>query len=176
MNRYWFLTATSYGTRLPGDTRGFVSNVDDHQGGHVRHNEVWQPFDEDHPGLNDHARSMMAGPAIYFTREQAESILEQFQETALYRGWQLLAVAIMTDHVHIVVGVLGDPDPDTLHRDFKSYASRRLNQQWGKPPSETWWTKGGSKRKLKDLEAIREKIAYVRSQPNPLVIWVAEGW
>ena len=29
MDRYWLLTWTTYGTWLPGDARGFVSNVAD---------------------------------------------------------------------------------------------------------------------------------------------------
>jgi REP element-mobilizing transposase RayT len=176
MNRYWFLTFTTYGSRLPGDRRGFVSNVADALGNPVRHNQLWQPFDQDHPGLRSYAASRMKGPMVLFQKVQAETILAQFQETARYRGWQLLAVAIMPDHVHIVVGVPGDPEPETLLRDFKSYASRSLNEGWGKPKSDTWWTGGGSTRKLKDLTAIREKIEYVRNQPNSLVIWVAEGW
>jgi REP element-mobilizing transposase RayT len=176
MNRYWFLTLTTYGTRLPGDRRGFVSNVADANGESIRHNHVWEACDADHPGLERYAQSRMRGPAVYLDREQAEAILAQTKETAAYRGWQLLAVGIMIDHVHIVVGVPGDPDPENLLRDFKSYASRRLNKTWGKPPSETWWTEGGSRRKLKDEIAVREKIQYIRDQPNPLLIWVADGW
>jgi hypothetical protein len=54
----------------------------------------------------------------------------------------------MNNHFHIVAGVLGDPDPHDLMRDFKSYASRRLNRNWAKPESGTWWTESGSVRKL----------------------------
>src|SRR5262245_19975055 len=154
MNRYWFLTFTSYGARLPGDRRSFVSNVTNADGIRERHNQVWQPFDANHPALLNYSANQMTGPTICFVIEQARVMLDQFQETAKYRGWQILAVGILADHVHMVVGVPGDPDPDQLLREFKSYASRRLNQQWGKPASETWWTRGGSKRKLKDEAAI----------------------
>lgn len=58
----------------------------------------------------------------------------------------------MANHVHLIVGVPGDPDPATLLRDFKSYASRALNLNSGdsRPPSGTWWTEQGAKRKNLD--------------------------
>jgi hypothetical protein len=143
MDRYWLLTSTTYGAWLPGDRRGFVSNVREGPGPEVRHNIPGTPVDEDMPGLEEHARSKLKGPPIFFALEHAEALLEQFQETAKYRGWTLLAVAIMSNHFHIVVAVSGDPDPGTLLGDFKSYGSRKLNRRWGKPPSETWWTGGG---------------------------------
>ena len=76
------------------------------------------------------------------------------------------------DHFHVVVGVPGDPDPDDLLRDFKSYASGGLNKLWTKPASDTWWTTSGSKRKLPDHNAVLAAIEYVKNQPNPLLIWV----
>jgi REP element-mobilizing transposase RayT len=173
VDRYWFLTWTSYGTWLPGDERGFVSNVQDGPGPEVRHNLPGTPYDQDMPGLRHSARAALKCPPIYLVLEQAQQLLEQFQETAHYRGWQLLAVGIMRNHVHIVVGVPGDPDPSDLLGDFKAYGSRALNRKWAKPASGTWWTESGSKRKLKDEVAVREVVQYVRDQPYPLVIWTA---
>jgi hypothetical protein len=70
------------------------------------------------------------------------------------------------------VGVPGDPDPSDILGDFKGYGSRPLNRRWGKPPSGTWWTEGGSKRKLPDEQAVGGAIRYVRDQPNPLAVWL----
>jgi REP element-mobilizing transposase RayT len=83
----------------------------------------------------------------------------------------LLAVAIMSNHVHLVVGVNGDPDPTKVLGDFKAYASRALTRRWRKPPSGTWWTYAGSKRKLPDERAVNDAINYVRRQPNALIAW-----
>ena len=47
--------------------------------------------------------------------------------------WELLGVAVMAQHIHLVVGVGGDPDPEKIIGDFKSYGSRALNRRWGKP-------------------------------------------
>jgi REP element-mobilizing transposase RayT len=176
MDRYWLLTWTTYGTWLPGDARGFVSNVADETGHGVRHNVAGTPCDADLPRLRDFMVQSLKGDPTYLTPAQAEVLLAQFQETARFRGWQLLAVAIMANHVHIVVGVAGDPDPETLLRDFKSYGSRALNRRWGKPASGTWWTESGSRRKKAAEAALREAIRYVREQEYPLLTWVAPGY
>src|SRR5690242_6610356 len=149
MDRYWLLTWTTYGTWLPGDRRGFVSDLRDAEGTKVRHNEPGTPCDADLLGLQHHSRSVMKAEPILLDVEQAHVLLEQLKETARFRGWSLIAVAIMANHVHLVVAVPGDPEPTTLLQSFKAYGSRALSRRFGKPPAETWRTESGSVRKLK---------------------------
>ena len=94
----------------------------------------------------------------------AELLLAQFQETARHRGWGMLAAAVMRGHVHRVVGVLGDPEPDVMLRDFKAYGSRVLNRRFSRPGSGTWWTEGGSKRVKRTEEAVAAAVRYVARQ------------
>src|SRR5438034_1219736 len=110
MDRYWLLTWTTYGTWLPGDERGFVSNVREGPGPEIRHNVPGTPYDADRSGLEAAARRSLKCPPVRLTAEQATLLLRQFHETAAFRNWVLLAVAIMANHVHLVVGVPGDPD------------------------------------------------------------------
>jgi len=183
MHRYWLLTSTFYGNWLPGDERGFVSRVrdvrleDDVRAGKSRHrhNIPGTPYDEDFRGLHRHAQQELRGDPVRIDHEQAQVLLKQFQETACYRGWVLLAVAIMSNHIHIVVGADGDPDPTRMLGDFKAYGSRALSACGDKPASKTWWTYGGSKRKLPDEAAVLAAVEYVHSQPSALVIWIASG-
>jgi REP element-mobilizing transposase RayT len=101
--------------------------------------------------------------------------LGQFRETARIRGWSLLAVSIMAHHFHIVVGVAGDPSPSKILGDFKSWGTRTLSARFGEPPSKTWWTERGSKRKLADEAAVVGAIWYaLREQINPLLTWSPE--
>jgi len=180
MDRYWFLSSTFYGNWLPGEQRGFVSRVRDLRPGDPQsksrhdHDQPGTPYDEDMAGLRRHAEGELHGPPIRINSEQAQILLNQIRETAGCRGWQLLAVAIMANHVHWVVGVDGDPDPSKLLGDFKAYGSRALNRISGKPVSKTWWTYDGSKRKLRNEGAIRNAVKYVRDQELPLVTWVNE--
>jgi REP element-mobilizing transposase RayT len=172
MDRHWLLTWTTYGTWLPGDQRGFVSEVNDGAGARVIHNVPGTPYDADWDHLRHDSRNRLKCQPIRLRLKQAEVVLQQFHETASYRGWQLIAVAIMANHVHVVVGVPGDPNPERILGDFKSYASRALNQQYDRPESGTWWTESGSKRKLKDEIAILGAVAYARDQEFPLLTWI----
>jgi REP element-mobilizing transposase RayT len=171
MDRYWLLTWRTYGTWLPGDERGFVDPVLDEQGHRVIHNLPGTPIDADNPRLHKYSQEILRGPAVYLTREQAAALLEQFQETARHRGWELLAVSILPNHVHLIVGVNGDPDPASLLRDFKSYGSRRLNRLWPIPASRTWWAESGSRRILRTDEYRFQAMQYVLKQSEALLIW-----
>jgi len=173
MDRYWLLTWTTYGSWLPGDRRGFVSNVPSKSGPSVRHNSPDTPPDADIPWMRTHALGLLESEIVRLTREQAESVCDQFEETAKFRGWELLAGAVMANHIHLVVGVQGDPEPDSLLKDFKSYASRRLNRLFGR--RERWWTEGGSKRKLPDETAVHAAVEYVKNQEFPLVTRLHHG-
>jgi REP element-mobilizing transposase RayT len=174
MDRHWFLTWTTYGSWLPGDRRGFVGQLRDDNDLPYIHDLPGTPCDADVPQLEKAMRAAMNGPPIRLTHDQATTVTAQFHETAAYRNWLLLAVGVMANHIHIVVGVPGDPEPDKLLHDFKAYASRRLNRNWARPMNGTWWTESGSKRKLRDEQAIREAVKYVQDQEYPLVIWINE--
>jgi REP element-mobilizing transposase RayT len=179
--RHWLFTNTTYGTWLPGDRRGSVTSVRDRRpddrltASRIEHDRPGQPWEESLPGLCRCAVESLKGPPILLTLPQAEALLVQFQETAQYRGYTLDAVAIMRNHLHWVLTVSGDPDPNRVLADFKAYGSRALNRQFGRPSSETWWTCQGSKRILRDETALQSAIHYVLyKQPHPLVIWSPE--
>ena len=178
MDRYWLLSNTCYGNRLPGDGRGFIGQVWDHRPDdrgekpRVRHNLPGTPCDEDLPGLEAASRRVMKGPPIHLTQDQAEAFLHQMRQTADFRGWELNAVAIMFDHFHVVVGVDGDPKPSKVLGDFKSWGTRALSRRFGEPLSKTWWTERGSTRKLGNSRAVADGNHYVLfGQPDPLITW-----
>jgi REP element-mobilizing transposase RayT len=179
--RNWLLSNTTYGTWLPGDPRGSVTSVRDRRSGdepspfRFEHDTPGEPWEDEIPGLRHSALEQMTGPPIYLDLEKAEILLAQFQETAGYRNWTLRAVALMANHFHLTVQVLDDPHPRKILADFKAYGTRTLNRRYGQPPSETWWTDKGSKRKLPDERALANAIHYVLyKQPHALLIWSPE--
>ncbi len=180
MDRYWLLTWTTYGTWLPGDERGFIGRSRDADGRQEWLNVPGTPMRDAAPRLERASRARMKAPPIWLSRRDAMITLRQFQITAGIRGWELIAVAIMRNHVHLVVGVQGDPDPATLLRDFKSYSSRALNAATARPPNGRWWTQSGSRRVLRGEEHLIAGIRYVLSQHEPLKTWHApsldRGW
>jgi len=179
--RAWLLSNTTYGTWLPGDPRGSVTSVRDRRPGDANgpfrfeHDMPGEPWEDEIIGLRRSALELMKCAPIYLDLEKAETVLAQFQETAGFRHWKLRAVAIMANHFHAVVLVEGDPEPRKILADFKAYGTRALNRRFGQPPSETWWTNNGSKRKLRDERALATAINYVLyKQPYPLVVWCPE--
>lgn len=124
------------------------------------------------PGLERAAAEQLKGPPVCIELAPAEVLLDQFQETARHRGWELWAVSIMYNHIHLVVAAPADVGKTQLLRDFKSYGARRLNQRFGPQPSGTWWSDGGSCRPVRNRASA---VFYVcHRQPKPLVVWSSE--
>ena len=173
----WLLTSTAYGTWLPGDARGFVGRVvetraDDPLTEHrIEHDQPQTEYDRDITALRAAAQQQMKGEPILLTGEQARAVLEQFRETAAYRGWTLHAVAVMSNHFHAIVSAPETVLTEAILRDLKSYASRALNRKWPEPKAGTWWTKSGSRRRLPDDSAVETAIRYVQNQHECLAVF-----
>ena len=168
---FWLLTWTTYGSWLPGDTRGAIGIFHDQDKTLNEHNRFGTPPADPSDALRKFAQGQMTGDEQRLGIEQARVLLTQFHCTSAIRKWRTLAVSIMANHIHIVVNVHSDPEPDTILRDFKSYGSGALNVQWGKPKSGTWWTESGSKRKLASDVSVNNAIGYCVDQEFPLLIW-----
>jgi REP element-mobilizing transposase RayT len=188
---FWLLTSTFYGQWLPGDKRGSVTNVRDLRAGDRRenvrreHSQSGEMYEGHLPGLHQAALSQLKGPPVAVNLVQAEALLEQFIETAAYRGWELHAVSIMANHVHLVVEVQTPPadaggsfaggsftGKSQLLRDFKGYGSRRLNRLFGVREAKTWWSDGGSGRVVRNVASAIHYVCH--RQPRPLVVWSQE--
>ncbi len=171
IDRRWFLTWTTYGTWLPGDERGFTGAAENEIGEIVNYNQFGAQLGDPNLPLRKNAENLLKSKPIVLTYEQAQELYRQFQETVRVRGWLILAVGIMHTHLHVIVGVPGDPKPDKILNDLKAYGTRCLNEKFGKVASDTWWTTNGSKRKLEADRDVEVTVQYVRHQPNPLLIW-----
>ena len=90
--------------------------------------------------------------------EQADTLVEQFRETAEFRRRALQAVAVMHDPVHIVVGAGDELDAAKALGDFKSWGTRTPARRFVEPGSQTWWTERGAKRRLPDERAIAAAV------------------
>ncbi len=169
----WLLTWTTYGTRLPGDSRGFVSGLRNENREVVIHNQPGTPVDANVPALERYARSIMTQSAVWLTSEQANTVAKQFRETATFREWRLFAIAVMANHVHMVVEVPDSVPSAKLLTDFKAYSTRKLNDTFTRGTKHKWWTERGSTRALRQPGAVTAAIEYVKKQHSPLVIWLA---
>ena len=142
--RFWLLTSSFYGNRLPGDARGFVGRVNEKRVGEfgtnsrVMHNRPGEIVDANLPRLENAARGLLKQDPIRLNAEQAAVLIQQFQETARIKGWSLLAVSVMADHVHWVVGIDDSLHGRTARQALKAYGSGKLTEKWGRPIAETW--------------------------------------
>ena len=158
---------------LPGHDTHPVDPRADNASCRVIQNTPGTPYASGNPALHGYAQQRMNGPAVWLDRVHAETVLAEVQRTATFHGWNLLAIAIMANHVHLVIVAIEEISGSKLLQEFKSYGARALNRQFGKLTSGTWWTRSGSARFLTGPMAIESVVDYVKNQYRPLLVWVA---
>jgi REP element-mobilizing transposase RayT len=100
------------------------------------------------------------------------AVLEAIQQVCAHRQWKLLAAHVRMTHVHAVVEA--EAKPVKVMNDFKSYASRRLNERSADGPDQKRWARHGSTRWLLDRDDIAAAIRYVvEEQGEPIAVWIA---
>src|SRR5438552_13364042 len=98
------ITWTCYGTWLPGDKRGYVSNTLLPKRGYLpRHNVPGTPYLADNPYARGHAAAPQKWPTVFLSKEQALAAAKSLVEAARQRGWRIVRGAMMANHVHLVV-------------------------------------------------------------------------
>ncbi len=101
-------------------------------------------------------------------------MLASIQQHCVYRGWNLLAAHVRSNHVHIIVEA--EIPPERIMNEFKSYASRELNRRRSDGPNRKRWARHGSTRWLWKDQDVLEAIRYVvEEQGEPMALFVAEG-
>ena len=76
------------------------------------------------------------------------------------RDWFIRAMNVRSNHVHLVVlGV--DAAPETVMKQCKEWATRRLREAGLAPPAGRMWTTHGSTRHLFTVESIGDAADYV---------------
>lgn len=139
----FFLTWVTYGTWLPGDSRGWVE-----------YKRGWK--------LPDWVRELeaaakMSENACILNREQRNAVENQIAETCEYRGWELNAVNCRSNHVHVVVSVF-EVSPKKIRTDLKAWTTRRLKHY--DSSRSAWWAERGSIRWIYDDNSLESAIAY----------------
>jgi REP element-mobilizing transposase RayT len=174
--RFVLLSSTTYGTWLPGSPRGSVTSVRNYRPTdlpttvRIEHDRPGEPWEGPIPGLYASAQALLKQPPVYFTTAQARVVIDKFAETSRFRGRRFLAMSVMRNHLHAVVGFEEYIDFDRLLNDYKSYASRGLNALAG--ARQLWWTRDGSHRLLPDDRAYANAVHYVLfKQHKPLARW-----
>jgi Transposase IS200 like len=116
-SRAYFLTWTTYGTWLPGDSRGWVD----------RHREHGQVVDPPDPQREAAAKADLQEEPVMFDATLREVVRRSILDTAGHSGWFVHALEVRSNHVHTIV-TAQDKAPNEVMRSLKAYASRALNR------------------------------------------------
>ena len=157
----YFITFSSYGTRLHGSENGSVDR---------NHNRYGSDLIPPKPSLEYYEKQTQKNPPVMFEPEQRHIILETIGEVCVHRHWQPFAIHIRTNHVHVVVSV--DAKPEKALHDFQAYATRRLRQAYPILKDQKIWTRHGSTRYLWNRKSLGEAIRYViHEQGEQMEYW-----
>ena len=131
----YFITFTTYGTRLSGDERGSVDR---------RHNRVGAPRLSPDERFEGYARKLQSGPSVVLGDSHRRTVDAAIREHCAYHGWTLHALNVRTNHVHVVV--CSPKPPELVMNSFKACATRRLRERGLASPADRLWTRHGSTR------------------------------
>lgn len=160
------ITWTCYGTWLPGDERGHVSNILDSTVGYIpKLNEPGTPCAAGDNYTRHRAQQLQKGDTVYLNQPQALCACEAIAAAAIKRGWRIVRAAAMRNHIHNVMMDCPNDGP-LVRRILKGVSQAALNDFIGR--NQRWWTAGGSDRYKNDVEAIENCVKYVANQKHQL--------
>ncbi|RYG66019.1 hypothetical protein EON80_16255 [bacterium] len=148
----YHITLRAYGTWLHGDERGSVDKANSRFG---------DPVLEPQRGYEKAMRGAMTSKPFRFNKSQRQLLEAAIEEVTKYRNWHLAALAVRTNHIHIVVGA--EATPEKVAGDFKSYGTRALRRA-GLPHEQNVWSEHGSNTYLFDALSYEAAVNYVLEQ------------
>lgn len=146
----YFITWSTYATRLHGDERGSVD---------PRHNGYDTPLLPRSESRRSFEFSELKHPPTVLSVAQRTIVDRAIRAHVAFRAWTLHALSVRSNHVHLVAAA--DVEPETIMGQCKAWASRRLREAGLLPMSSTVWTRHGSTRYLFDSVGLTQAIDYV---------------
>jgi REP element-mobilizing transposase RayT len=135
-------TWTTYGTWLQGDRKGYVKNG---------------TTLEANPELEEYSRKLLKHDKVKIPRSLRMAVKNSILKEAEEIGQKVYAIAVCSNHVHIVVESIGKRCGYSVGR-FKRAATKALREYGCK---DKVWTEGFDKRYCYDEQELEQKIKYV---------------
>lgn len=129
----FLITFRCYGTWLHGDERGSTDPAHRGFGDDRTQRDDWRVAFERRElrhapvALDDHRRALVA---------------RTIAEVCRHRRWGLLAQNVRTNHVHVLVSAVGEPE--LVLNALKSWCTRRLRETGLCAPGQRMWSRHGS--------------------------------
>ncbi|HEX8736291.1 MAG TPA: transposase [Pyrinomonadaceae bacterium] len=130
----YLITIRSYGSWLHGDEKGSID----------RHgfNIYGTPRMFQSEKLKNFMRQQMREEPVCLDKTERICILAAIKEVCDFRGYDLYAANIRTNHLHTVVSA--NTNPEKIINEFKAYATRRLRESKLIERDKTVWARGKS--------------------------------
>lgn len=145
----YFLTWTTYGTRLHGDDRGSVDREHNYRGSPILTRSV---------NRVKHMRSLLTHAPLVLSDAMRESVHQTIVQHCQFRRWTLSAINVRTNHVHVVVRGAHEKGPEDVMGQLKSWSTHRLRESGLVEPHREVWTSHGSTIWINTEESLRGAI------------------
>ena len=152
----WHLTFNTYGTWLPGDPRGFI----DRKGATLR-----ARIREGDQHLHEYHKRRLTHPEVRLDANARRIVRAAIEDYCAFKKWNLLAINVRTNHVHVVVGSF--ESPSKMLNAIKARATRMLREAGLFEPAHPVWSERGNKNSLNSPAAVKEAINYVLHKQGP---------
>lgn len=148
----YFLTWTCKGTWLHGDERRSVDKA---------HNKPGEPRIDPNMERETLARIHLDKIPFELSGEARAIVGRTIKDHCTHRSWELIAINVRTNHVHVVVDCGDTCAPEKAMGEFKSWSTRRLRDAGKIRESERPWTSHGSTRWINTRFSLEKAIEYV---------------
>ena len=153
----YFITFTTYGSWLHGDSRGSILKG------------KTTTLLSENPALRAYEKSIQKHQAVVLDSEAREIVKQAILETCRIRQWLLYAAHIRSSHIHLVLKA--DASPERVLMDLKAYATRSLRKNGYE--QQRFWTRHGSTRYFNAVSQLNKAVHYaISEQGNPMSIYV----
>ncbi|MEK7710509.1 MAG: transposase [Planctomycetota bacterium] len=147
----YFLSWRTYATWLHGDDRGSVDR---------EHNVYATGYLEPNPIRQQWETNTSRSCPLLLGELQRQTITDAIEEHCLHKNWQLLAVAVRTNHVHVLVAFPGIA-PEQVMTELKAWSTRALRRKGLIQKDAKVWAHHGSTQYLWDDEGIKAAGTYI---------------
>ena len=103
---------------------------------------------------------------VRLTADARRVVAKTIEAHCAYRGWELAAVNVRSNHLHVVVGQAGVA-PEVMMRELKAWCTRRLREAGLVGAEGAVWTAHGSTRYLWKENAVATAVDYVVEGQEP---------
>lgn len=147
----YFITFRCYGTWLHGDKRGSTNRFRNRYGSrHLPPEETWLEIN----------KNRLKRDPVLLNEKQRACVTKAIRETCRIREWNLYALNVRTNHIHLVVSA-GSRTAGSMLNAFKANATREMRKSGLWLLKTSPWSDKGSNKNLWNDSSIVEVIDYV---------------